>query len=116
VPRTPGLDELVRLWFFIEARVTRYKFFNFVNERIYTRWGAKGTDVDSLLQFSRFFNKRLVSAIRKIDRNVPLTVPKAKEGESHIQMFGWDETWDFSQTGPIMRGARWVANRMRASS
>ena len=116
VPRTPGLAELVRLWFFIDARITKDKIFNLVNQRIYTSWGATGTDVDSLLQFSRFFNKRMVGAIRRMDRNVPLVVPKAKEGESHIDLFGWDETWGFSQAGPIVRGARWVSSRMRASS
>ena len=72
VPRTPVLDWLVKVWFFFEAKVTRFKFYDAFNRMVFKEWGGRDARARSLLQFSRFFNRRLVDRVQRFDCNEPL--------------------------------------------
>jgi len=109
VPRTFLLDELVKLWFYIEAKVTKFAFFDAVNRAVFTEWGTKDKRVASLFQFSRFFTKRLVRHIQAIDRNVPLEI---KHRTAHVDLRGMDEKWAFGQADFLTRGVRQIRRRV----
>jgi hypothetical protein len=109
VPRTFLLDELVKLWFYIEARVTKFAFFDAVNRAVFAEWGTKDKRVASLFQFSRFFNKRLVRHIRCFDRNKPLEIG---ERRAHVDLRGMDKKWAFDQADFLTRGVRQIRRRV----
>jgi len=110
IPRTPGLDEIVRLWFFIEASITRYKIFDAANRLVFKEWGRKDDRARALLQFSRFFMRRFVLFVEKRDRTATLAV---KERHKNIDCLGWDERWQFDQASFVTRGVRLAANKIR---
>jgi hypothetical protein len=110
IPRTYGLDELVRLWFYFEAAFTGFRVFNALNRLIYKQWGARDPRVPpSLLQLSRFFNKRLVRCMQKVDRNVALD---AGHREKNIVLHDWADRWKFDQADCMTRGVRLVRRRV----
>jgi hypothetical protein len=112
VPRTWGLDEFVRFWFWFEAHISRYKAFDTLNRLIYKEWGGRDPRAKSLLHFSRFLNKRLVARIVSINRNQFLEGAK----ELHVDLMGWEQHWDLHQADFLVRGARRVARRFRRRS
>jgi hypothetical protein len=103
VPRTPILDWLVKVWFFFEAKVTRFKFYDVFNRMVFKEWGARDARARSLLQFSRFFNRRLVDRVQRFDRNEPL-----KDGHrpGRVDLREWKERWALDQADFITRGVR----------
>jgi hypothetical protein len=111
IPRTYGLDELVRLWFFIEANITRYKIFDAANRLVYKEWGRRDERAKSLLQFSRFFMRRYVLFIAKRDRTEFLDVKDNRT--KNVELLGWDERWHFDQASFLTRGAVLAANKVR---
>ena len=110
IPRTYGLDELVRLWFFIEAYITRYRIFDVMNRLVFKEWGRQNERARSLFQFSRFFTRRYVLYLAERDRNEHLDV---KHRTQKIDLLGWDERWHFDQASFVTRGVRTAASKLR---
>jgi hypothetical protein len=110
VPRTYVLDELVRLWFFFEARITRFRVFDAMNRLVFKEWGRRDERAKGLLQFSRFFMRRFVIHLESRDRNEALEV---KHRPKNIDLLGWDERWNFDQASFARRGVRIAVDRVR---
>ena len=110
IPRTYGLDELVRLWFFIEAHITRYKIFDVMNRLVFKEWGRRDERAKSLFQFSRFFMRRYVLFLAKKDRNEHLEL---KHRTRHIDLLGWDERWNFDQASFVTRPVWRAVSKVR---
>ena len=110
VPRTYGLDELVRLWFFVEARITRYRIFDAANRLVFREWGRRDQRARGLMQFSRFFMRRFVVDLGSRDRTASLVV---KQRPRNIDLLGWDERWHFDQASFVRRGFRAAAGKVR---
>jgi hypothetical protein len=110
IPRTYGLDELVRLWFFIEAHITRYRIFDAANRLVFKEWGRRDERARALMQFSRFFMRRYVIHLESRDRNAQLDV---KQRTTHVDLLGWNERWQFDQASFVRRSARTVVRRVR---
>jgi hypothetical protein len=112
IPRTYVLDEFVRVWFFIEAHITRYRLFDVVNRLVFKEWGRQDERAHSLLQFSRFFMRRFVIDIQSRDRTAALDV---KQRRKNIDLLGWDERWQFDQASFVTRSVRSVSRSLRRS-
>jgi hypothetical protein len=79
---------------------------------VFKEWGRRDARAQSLMQFSRFFMKRLVVHIQSIDRNEPLVV---KERPKKVDLLGWDERWQFDQADFLTRGARLTRRKALSS-
>jgi hypothetical protein len=109
IPRTFLLDEFVHLWLFIEARITRFRFYDALNRLVYREWGERDARARGLLQLSRFMNRRLVLHMQAVNRNQFIAQPKASP---HLDLHDWDKTWAFDQANPVTRAMR----RVRAAA
>ena len=110
MPRTYGLDELVRGWFLFESVITRYRIFDAANRFVFKEWGRRDERAKALMQFSRFFMRRFVLHLKSRDRTEALSV---KERSKKIDLLGWEERWDFDQASFVTRGARVVGDNLR---
>ena len=113
IPRTYGLDELVRLWFFIEAHITRYKIFDVMNRLVFHEWGRHDERARALFQFSRFFMRRYVLFLKDLNRNDFLEDKEVRHRSKNIDLQGWDERWHFDQASFVTRGVRTAAAKVR---
>ena len=113
IPRTYGLDELVRLWFFIEAHITRYKIFDVMNRLVFKEWGRENERARALFQFSRFFMRRHVLFLRDLDRNEFLEDKDVRHRTKNIDLLGWDERWQFDQSSFVTRGVKTAVSKVR---
>jgi ER-bound oxygenase mpaB/B'/Rubber oxygenase, catalytic domain len=111
IPRTYVLDEFVRVWFFIEAHITRYRVFDAANRIVFKEWGRQDDRARSLMQFSRFFMRRFVMDMQSRDRTAALDV---KQRTKNIDLLGWDERWQFDQASFVTRGVRSLFRSVRA--
>ncbi len=110
VPRTPILDWFVKVWFHIEARVTKFRFYDALNRLVFREWGARDSRARSLFQFSRFFNKRLVHHIQCFDRNRPLEDGRRPP---NVELHGWEDRWALDQADFVTRGIRELRRRAK---